>query len=161
LLTFAGGCGVGTAPPGSSETTAGEAETVEVALEPVDGSGVGGTVGIAPAGDGVEITLSLQNLPDPKAGYIGAIYEGNCAAVHGQAGRAATYAFVHEDHGNSLDEEGLVPTLSSVTPDGSGGGTSVTPLPVSAEELLSAGPRYVDVHRDAEVAVACADLDPL
>src|SRR5215207_7650824 len=146
-------------------------EGIEVTLEPIDGFETRGTVTFVsgPAG-GMEVELVLRELPDPGGAYIGAIYRGSCddevgASEEGERlpGWGARpvyvgYQFAHGGHDEPADDEDVVQSLTSIVSGPDGNGSSLTPLPVSAQELLSGGPKYVDVHSEDGTSLACADL---
>jgi hypothetical protein len=149
--------------------TSGEPAVTEVELRPVGSSETTGTVTFLPvAGGGTEVRLALDGLPDPEGAYVGAIYRGSCsgetgAAVGGTSGQGArrsqaAYQFVHGDHDSPTDSENIVQTLTSVTSEPDGKGTSTTPLPIPIGELLSGEPKYVDVHGEGAEVLVCADL---
>ena len=171
LLGWLTGCDAGAVgdmqrtPSGDDASVA--SDRTEVRLKPVDGSDTGGTVSFVPSDGGTEVRLSLRRLPDPAAVYVGAIYRGRCSSDIGGSkwwhslrdthpGYVA-YRFAHGGGHEPADED-VVQTLTSVTSDPTGEGTSVTPLPSAVEELLAGGPKYVDVHGEGGSVLACADL---
>lgn len=160
LLSLAG-CGAAGTEGGGIREGSRDPETV-VELRPLDGSGTTGTVAVVPGeGGGTEVRLSLEGLPDREGVYVGAVYRGSCPDGADDQGNLPGYEqenhFVHGDHGDPEDEENVIQPLTSVASDPDGKGSSVTPLPTPAEELLSGTPKYIDVHGTGE-AIACADL---
>jgi hypothetical protein len=179
MLFLLSGCGQGeeAAEKAEDETTIEEAADegnaiTEVALEPVDNSGAGGTAVFSETSQGVEVELSVGGLPDPGATYLSHIHPGTCAkegrerrasgeGVHSSEGEAHEGEAGHGDEHESEMGEIEYP-LTPVSPDAEGNGSSTTVLKdVTANELFSGEPKFVNAHASGSgnpPVLACGDL---
>jgi putative copper export protein len=150
-------------------------EELEVGLDPAGDSVASGTAVFREGEAGLVLLLEVSGLP--KGGeYFGEIHGGVCE--YGQQGGdpGAGYA----ESGRALPDEVTLELLSSGSPEyahggdahkdadvklrSSGGGTGRVVTTVRAydtiEELLSGGPRYLDLHAPApgDPSVACGEI---
>ena len=149
----------------------------EVELEPMDNSGASGTAAFSETPEGVEVAFSVRGLPEPGATYLSHIHPGTCAE-EGRERRAGgeddhsreeeTHeGEAHEGEADHDDEHGsgigeIEYPLTPVTPDAEGNGSSTTVLEgVTADELFSGEPKYVNAHASGSenpLVLACGDL---
>jgi hypothetical protein len=179
MLFLLSGCGQReeAAEKAEDETTIEEAADegnaiTEVALEPVDNSGAGGTAAFTETSQGVEVELSVGGLPDPGATYLSHIHPGTCAEerrerrASGEAGHSSE-GEAHEGeagHGDEHESEmgEIEYPLTPVIPDTEGNGSSTTVLKhVTADELFSGDLKFVNAHASGSgnpPVLACGDL---
>jgi Cu/Zn superoxide dismutase len=160
VLIFAlGGCGGGdissaskegttTAKAGGGRTVPAEMVAATVLFTPSQDSGVNGLATLTETENGVEVTLSIQNLPDqPGTEHLAHIHEGGTCADD-RAGNSAPVRY----------------PLGSITTGRGGIGSSTTVIPdLTVTQLFSNAPKYINVHAektDDEVppGISCADL---
>jgi hypothetical protein len=180
------GCGQEEKPVEKAEEEAGVEEvaderglSTEVELEPVDNSGTNGSAAFSETPEGVEVALSVQGLPDPKATYLSHIHPGTCDekgrerrpgsdADHSRE-EESQEADIHKgeadhdaEHGSEIGE--IEYPLMPVSPDAEGTGSSTTVLEgVTPDELFSGEPKYVNAHASGSgdsPVLACGDLSP-
>lgn len=163
VLLVAAGLSLGAvSAPKSPEETAG------VPLSPVGGSGVSGTATFTDVDSGVEVTLDVQNLPEPGGTYLAHIHPGTCAGEpeggiddhahhHGSTG---DHSHVHHHNGVGEIEHPLTPLV----PEPGGNASGATTIEgVTVADLFSEEDFHVNVHAEAPgsegpPAMVCADL---
>jgi uncharacterized membrane protein len=153
-----------------------DVEVLEVGLDPVGDSVASGTAVFREGEAGLVLLLEISGLP--KGGeYFGEIHGGLCD--DGQRGGAP--GAVYAEAGHPLKGEVRLELLSSGGPEyahggadahedadvklrssGDGTGSVVTPVRNydTIEELLSGGPKYLDLHAPApgDPSVACGEI---
>jgi Cu/Zn superoxide dismutase len=129
-----------------------EGQSTKVYPTPIRGSGVSGTATLTDVDEGLEVTLSVQGLPEPDVKHINHIHAGGtCADV--QAGRIPPVT---------------VP-LKTIVAQQDGTGTATTFVRgVSLDKIFSQyEKRLIIVHAKAKQGggvppgISCADLVPL
>jgi putative copper export protein len=152
-----------------------DVEVLEVGLGPVGDSVASGTAVFREGEAGVVLDLEVSGLPEPEAEYFGEIHEGACE--NGQQGNdnGAGYA----DAGEPLPGKVRLELLSARSPEYAHGGEAhdadvslessedgtgrvVTRVRDydTIEELLSGGPRYLDLHAPGpgDPGIACGEI---
>src|SRR5215213_4005910 len=133
----------------SASAEAQEDQTAEVNLTQSRNSGVSGTATLKDVEGGVQVTLEMQNLPEPGINHIHA--GGTCA--DDRAGRTAPVTI----------------PLETVTAQDDGTGSATTTIEdVSVAQLFGEDKeRFILLHAEAKKGegvppgIACADLAPL
>jgi putative copper export protein len=135
----------------SPEAPARNVEELEIQLDPVGDSVTSGTATFREREAGLELTLTVSGLPKPGATYSGDIHEGSCE--NGQQGGGPEHA-----HGGAHEDADL-----SLVGSADGTGRAVTLLRDygSMDELLSGGPKYLDLRAPlpGHPTIVCGEVD--
>ena len=129
-----------------------ETQSTKVDLTSIRGSGVSGSATLKDVGGGMEVTLSVQGLPESGVKHINHIHAGgNCADV--EAGRIPPVT---------------IPLKAIVAQQDGTGSATTSVRGVSLDEIFSQyKKRLIIVHAKAEEdggvppGITCADLAPL
>jgi putative copper export protein len=161
----------------SQEKPTKDVEVLEVELDPVGDSVTSGTATFRERFGGVELTLEAAGLPKPGASYFSQIHEGACGS--GQQGRDAGPEYAEVSRSASpvmvrfelLSSKGPEYAHGGGHPDADAGmmssddGTAavVTQLEdyKTVDELLSGGPKYIDIHASGsgDPTIACGEIN--
>src|SRR5919112_1314910 len=136
----------------SASAEAQEDQTAEVNLTQSRDSGVSGTATLKDVEGGVQVTLQMQNLPEPGIKHINHIHAGGTCADD-RAGRTAPVTI----------------PLETITAQQDGTGSATTTIEnVSAAQLFGEDKeRFILLHAQTKEGegvppgIACADLAPL
>jgi Cu/Zn superoxide dismutase len=136
----------------SASAEAQEDQTAEVNLTQSRNSGVSGTATLKDVEGGVQVTLEMQNLPEPGIKHINHIHAGGTCADD-RAGRTAPVTI----------------PLETVTAQDDGTGSATTTIEdVTVAQLFGEDKeRFILLHAEAKKGegvppgIACADLAPL
>ena len=136
---------------------------VRFELSPTNHSGVVGSTTFAKAAAGTKVKLELQGLPEPHETYLAHLHPGSCED-EGHPDVPEGETAYHHDHerGRREHAEEIEYPLTPVESNAAGEGSSTTVLEgVALDELLSHGPRYLNVHAagsDDPPQLTCAVL---
>jgi hypothetical protein len=160
----------------SREAPAKDVEVIEVGLDPVGDSVTSGTATFRERDAGLELTLEVSGLPKPEAEYFGEIHEGVCengqqggepGAEFADASRPAPVTVRFEllsaesteyAHGGEAHQDADVSLVGSA--DGTGQAITLLQDYRTIDELLSGGPKYLDLHAPAprDPSIACGEI---
>ena len=157
------------------QASAGDIGVVEIPLNPTGDSVTNGTATFEERSAGLELTLEVSGLPEPGVEYFGEIHEGTCESARSDREPKPRYAAtdpyapatvrfdllsagdVEYAHGGA--HEG---THVSLVGDADGTARVVTLLDdyATLEELLSGGPKYLDLHVPGaeDPTIACGEI---
>jgi Cu/Zn superoxide dismutase len=172
MMFLLSGCG-GASRASQEEIAKGRsASFVGLELPPTNNSGVSGSATFAKAATGTRVELKLRGLPEPHEIYLAHIHPGSCEDkdhLDPLKGETADH-HGHEEHGDAHEQEendeatadGIEYPLTPVDSNAAGEGSSTTMLKgVTLDELLSHGPRYLNVHATGSgdpPQLTCANL---
>ncbi len=170
----------------TSNASVSEETSLMVGLDPIDDSGVRGTLGLKQLREGVQLKLEVGELPDPKAEYFARVHEGTCVEAseigsdlqYGGVGgpvvallspdRLLTkvFAFAHPGHQHDDTEKGapnFVDVTIQVMISAEGRGVATALLQgVTVDQLTSGSPKSVALIRSsdsgASSSLACSNL---
>jgi copper transport protein len=153
-----------------------DVEVLEVGLDPVGDSVTSGTATFRESDAGLELMLEVSGLPKPGAAYFGEIHEGVCD--NGQQGGEPGAEFADADrpasvtirlellsagrpeyaHGGDAHEDADVSLVGSA--DGTAQVVTLLQDYSTLDELLSGGPKYLDLHAPApgDPSIACGEV---
>jgi Cu/Zn superoxide dismutase len=175
MMFLLSGCGV-TSRASQEEVAKGRStSSIRLELPPTNNSGVSGSSTFTKAATGTRVELELRGLPEPNEIYLAHIHPGSCEdAEHSDAAEGETadhhsHEYRHEGHADAqVQEENDEATdeieyhLTPVESNAAGAGSSTTVFDgVAPNELLSDGPKYLNVHAAGSgdsPQLACADL---
>jgi hypothetical protein len=177
MMVVLNGCGV--TSRASQEELAKDRSTSSIRLElpPTNRSGVSGSATFRQKATGTRVELELRGLPEPSEIYLAHVHPGSCedeehfGAPESEPADHHSYEYRHEGHADAQVQEeshkaptgGIEYPLTPVESNAAGEGSSTTVLEgVAVDELLSHGPRHVNVHATGSgdpPQLACADLD--
>lgn len=161
---------VSRAPPPTNDI-----EVLEVGLDPVGDSVTSGTATFRERNAGLELMLEVSGLPKPGAAYFGEIHEGVCE--NGQQGGEPGAEFAdrpasatvrlkllsargteYAHGGDSAHEDADVLLVGSA--DGTAQVVTLLQGYGTLDELLSGGPKYLDLHAPApgDPSIACGEV---
>ena len=150
--------------------------TIRLELSSTNNSGVSGSATFTKAATGTRIELELRDLPEPDEIYLSHVHPDSCedkdhhdplegettdhrGHEHGHEELADVH--VEEEHAEATADEIVYP-LTPVESNAAGAGSSTTMLEgITLDELLSHGPRYLNVHATSSGVppqLACANL---
>jgi hypothetical protein len=150
--------------------------SIRLELPPTNNSGVSGSTTFAKAATGTRIELELRGLPEPRETYLAHVHPGSCEdkdhhyPLEGETTDHHSHEYRHERHADAHEREendeatavGIEYPLTPVESNAAGAGSSTTVLDgVALIELLSDGPKYLNVHAAGSgdpPQLACADL---
>ena len=176
MMLVLSGCGV--AFRASQEEVAEGRSTSSIRLElpPTNNSGVSGSATFTKAATGTRVELKLRGLPEPDENYLAHVHPGSCEdhdhpnSPEGETADHDSHEHGHEEHADAHEKgenyevtaEGIVYPLTPVESNASGEGSSTIMLDgVALDELLSHGPRYLNVHAAGSgdpPQLTCVDL---
>lgn len=152
-----------------------DVEALEVGLDPVGDSVTSGTATFRERDAGLELALEVSGLPKPGEAYFGEIHEGVCE--NGQQGGDPGLEYAEADRPvpgkvrfELLSSKGLEyahggaheDTDVSLVGSADGTGRVVTLLQdySTIDELLSGGPKYLDLHAPGpgDPGIACGEI---
>jgi hypothetical protein len=171
----------------TSNASDSENTSLTVDLDPVDDSGVRGTVGLTQLPEGVQVELKVGGLPNPKAEYFARVHEGTCVEAggigndhqHGGVGSpmvalvspdqrilSKVFAFAHPGHKHDDTEKGapnFVDVTILVTSSTEGRGVATALLQgVTVDQLTSGSPKSIALVRSSDSGapspLACSSL---
>jgi hypothetical protein len=159
----------------AQQAPAGDVEVVEIPLNPAGDSVTNGTATFEERSAGLELTLEVSGLPEPGVEYFGEIHEGTCGSARrtqdpnphyaGTGPRSpATIRFDLLSAGSVEYAHGGSHQGTDVSLVGSADGTArvVTLLEdyATLDELLSGGPKYLDLHAPGagDPTIACGEV---
>jgi len=124
-------------------------------------SKVSGSATFAKAAAGTKIKLELQGLPEPNETYLAHLHPGSCEdEEHPDVPEDETAH--HHEQGYRQHAQEIEYPLTPVESNAAGEGSSNTVIEhVTLDELLSDGPRYLNVHAAGSgdpLQLTCADL---
>ncbi len=158
----------------SREAPAKDVEVIEAGLDPVGDSVTSGTATFRERDAGLELTLEVSGLPKPEAEYFGEIHEGVCengqqggepGAEFADASRPAPVTVRFEllsvesteyAHGGEAHQDAEVSLVGSA--DGTGQAVTLLQDYRTIDELLSGGPKYLDLHAPRYPSIACGEI---
>jgi len=150
--------------------------SIRLELPPTNNSGVSGIATFTKAATGTRVELKLRDLPEPREIYLAHVHPGSCEdeehpdAQEGETTDHHSHEYRHEKHADAYEREendeataeGIEYPLTPVESNAAGAGSSTTVLDgVALKELLSDGPKYLNVHAAGSgdpPQLACADL---
>ncbi len=160
----------------SQEAPARDVEVIGVGLDPVGDSVTSGTATFRERDAGLELTLEVSGLPKPGAEYFGEIHEGDCengrqggepGSEFADASRPAPVTVRFEllsagstdyAHGKEAHQHADVSLIGSA--DGTGQVVTLVQDYRTIDELLSGGPKYLDLHApgSGDPSIACGEI---
>jgi Cu/Zn superoxide dismutase len=176
MMFVLSGCGV--ASRASQEEVAKGRSTSSIRLEltPTNDSGVSGSATFTKTATGTRVELELRGLPEFNEIYLAHIHPGSCEdeehsdAPEGETADHHSHEYRHEGHADAhvqeendeADADEIEYPLTPVESNAAGAGSSTTVLEgVTPNEVLSDGPKYLNVHAAGSgdpPQLACADL---
>jgi Cu/Zn superoxide dismutase len=161
MMFLLSGCGL--ASRASQEEIAKGKSTSSIRLElpPTNDSGVSGSVTFTKAATGTRVELELRGLPEPNEIYLAHVHPGSCEdeehsdAPEGETADHHSHEYRHEGHADAqaqeendeADADEIEYPLTPVESNAAGAGSSTTVFDgVALNELLSDGPKYLNVH---------------
>ena len=176
MMFLLSGCGL--ASRASQEEIAKGKSTSSIRLElpPTNDSGVSGSVTFTKAATGTRVELELRGLPEPNEIYLAHVHPGSCEdeehsdAPEGETAARHSHEYRHEGHADvqaqeendEADADEIEYPLTPVESNAAGAGSSTTVLDgVALNELLSDGPKYLNVHAAGfgdPPQLACAEV---
>jgi Cu/Zn superoxide dismutase len=176
MMLLLSGCGV--AFRASQEEVAKGRSTSSIRLElpPTNNSGVSGSATFRKKATETRVELELRDLPEPNEIYLAHVHPGSCEdeehsdAPESEPADHHSHEYRHEGHADAHVQEqshkattdGIEYPLTPVESNAAGAGSSTTVLDgVALNELLSDGPKYLNVHAAGSgdpPQLACADL---
>jgi Cu/Zn superoxide dismutase len=176
MMVVLSGCGV-TSRASQEEVAKGRStSSIRLELPPTNNSGVSGSATFTKAATGTRVELELRGLPEPNEIYLAHVHPGSCEdEEHSEAPESETadhpsHEYRYEGHADAHDQEenhevttdGIEYPLTPVESNAAGEGSSTTVLEgVAVDEVLSHGPRYLNVHATGSgdpLQLTCADL---
>jgi hypothetical protein len=176
MIVVFSGCGV-TSRASQEELAKGRStSSIRIELSPTNNSGVNGRATFIKAATGTRVELELRSLPEPNEIYLAHVHPGSCEdeehseAPEGETADHHSHEHGHEGHADShVQEEShrataeeIVYPLTPVESNVAGAGSSTTVLEgVALDQLISHGPRHVNVHATGSgdpPQLTCADL---
>jgi hypothetical protein len=153
-----------------------DVEVLEVGLDPVGDSVASGTATFRERDAGLELVPEVSGLPKPGAAYFGENHEGVCdnGQQDGEPGDefadserpiSVTVRFellsagsTEYAHGRYAHEDAEVSLVSSA--DGTAQVVTLLQNYGTLDELLSGGPKYLDLHAPAsgDPSIACGEI---
>jgi hypothetical protein len=176
MMVLLDGCG-GASRASQEETAEGRNTTfARLQLSSTNNSGVGGIATFAKAAAGTRIELELRGLQEPHEIYLAHVHQGSCEdkehpdAPEGETAVRQDHEHRHKEHTDAHEQEEngeatageIEYPLTPAESNAAGEGSSTTVLEgVTLYELLSDGPRYLNVHAASsgdQPQLACGDL---
>jgi Cu/Zn superoxide dismutase len=150
--------------------------SIRLELPPTNNSGVSGSATFRQKATGTRVELELSGLPEPNEIYLAHVHPGSCedeehfGAPESETADHHSHEYRHEGHADAQAQEqshkattdGIEYPLTPVESNAAGAGSSATVLKgVVLDELISHGPRHVNVHAAGSgdpLQLTCADL---
>ena len=162
MMLVLSSCGV-TSRASQEEVAKGRStSSIRHELSPTNNSGVSGSATFTKAATRTRIELELRGLPEPNEIYLAHVHPGSCEdeehsdAPEGETADHHSQEYRHEGHADAhVQEENAEEAttdeieypLTPVESNAAGEGSSTTVLEgVALDELLSHGPKYLNVH---------------
>jgi len=174
MMFVLSGCGVASRASQEELAKGKSTSSIQLELSPTNNSEVSSSATFTKAATGTRVELELRGLPEPNESYLAHVHPGSCEdeehseAPEGETADHHSHEYRHEGHAHVQEENheatanGIVYPLTPVESNTAGAGSSTTVLEgVALEELLSHGPRYLNVHATGSgdpLQLACADL---
>jgi hypothetical protein len=174
MMFVLSGCGVASRAFQEKIAKGRSTSSIRLELSSTNNSGVSGSAPFTKAATGTRI--ELRDLPEPDEIYLSHVHPGSCEdkdhhdPLEGETTDHRGHEHGHEEHADvHVQEENdeatadeIVYPLTPVESNAAGEGSSTTMLEgIPLDDLLSHGPRYLNVHATGSGAppqLACANL---
>ena len=176
MMVVLSGCGVPSRVSQEELAKGRSTSSIRLELPPTNSSGISGSITFAKADTGTRVELELRSLPKPNEIYLAHVHPGSCVdeghsdAPEGETSDHHSHKYSYEGHAvahvqeenHKATTDGIEYPLTPVESNAAGEGSSKTVLEgVALDELLSHGPKYLNVHAAGSgdlLQLACADL---
>lgn len=163
MMVLLSGCSVASRAYQEEVANGRSTSSIRLELRPTKNSGVSGSATLTQAAKGTRVELELKGLPEPNEIYLAHVHPGSCEdeelseAPEGESANHHSHEYRHERHADAhvqeenhkatTDTDEIEYPLRAVESNAAGEGSSITVLEgVALDELLSHGPRYLNVH---------------